>query len=159
MGDERKERSAYLRGLRGRPGGELSIGRSKPEPPQRTRRAAQLCWKPTQGLERGSYNPPQQASGTTLRVPHPIYLGGGEKPEDYPEYGYLTGYRQWLGYVQEVLMKTKALKFLHWVTPYLVVLTGGLAAGYGMVANLPQLTWIGVVVGGGGAVIAWGEDA
>lgn len=55
-------------------------------------------------------------------------------------------------------MKTKALKFLHWVTPYLVVLTGGLAAGYGLAANLPQLTWIGVVVGGGGAVIAWGED-
>lgn len=55
-------------------------------------------------------------------------------------------------------MKTKALKFLHWVTPYLVVLTGGLAAGYGMATNLPQLTWIGVVVGGGGAVIAWGND-
>lgn len=113
--------------------------------------------QPRASKEAATTHPSRQAV-PPIESPHPKYLGGGEKPENYPEHGYLTGYGQWLGYVQEVLMKTKALKFLHWVTPYLVVLTGGLAAGYGMVANLPQLTWIGVVVGGGGAIIAWGED-
>lgn len=53
----------------------------------------------------------------------------------------------------------KLVKFLNWVTPYLVVLTGGLVVGYGLATSHPQLTWVGLVVGGGGAVIAWGEDA